>query len=119
MLQRRATSFVNRYNLTEDDVEDIKQIFLETLWFAFLEYDSSDPIPLLQYTTKAAVHKQLDYIRTTKNACTVPSQNGYFELRKVMSIYNSNPDLSVGERIALIVKETGFGEESAAFLRRP
>ncbi|WP_255202570.1 hypothetical protein [Acutalibacter muris] len=111
MLQRRATSFVNRYNLTEDDVEDIKQIFLETLWFAFLEYDSSDPIPLLQYTTKAAVHKQLDYIRTTKNACTVPSQNGYFELRKVMSIYNSNPDLSVGERIALIVKETGFGEE--------
>lgn len=111
VLQRRATSFVNRYNLTEDDVEDIKQIFLETLWFAFLEYDSSDPIPLLQYTTKAAVHKQLDYIRTTKNACTVPTQNGYYELRKVMSIYNSNPELSVGERIALIVNETGFSEE--------
>lgn len=111
MLQRRATSFVNRYNLTEDDVEDIKQIFLETLWFAFLEYDSSDPIPLLQYTTKAAVHKQLDYIRTTKNACTVPTQNGYYELCKVMSIYNSNPELSVGERIALIVNETGFSEE--------
>ena len=111
VLQRRATSFVNRYNLTEDDVEDIKQIFLETLWFAFLEYDSSDPIPLLQYTTKASVHKQLDYIRTTKNACTVPTQNGYFELRKVMSIYNSNPELSIVERIALIVKETGFTED--------
>ncbi len=111
VLQRRATSIVNRYNLTEDDVEDIKQIFLETLWFAFLEYDLSDPIPLLQYTTKAAVHKQLDYIRTTKNACSVPTQNGYFELRKVMSIYNSNPELSVGERIALIVNETGFNEE--------
>lgn len=116
VLQRRATSFVNRYNLTEDDVEDIKQIFLETLWFAFLEYDSSDPIPLLQYTTKAAVHKQLDYIRTTKNACTVPTQNGYFELRKVMSIYNSNPELSIGERIALIANETGFSEEKVTEL---
>lgn len=116
VLQRRAASFVNRYNLTEDDVEDIKQIFLETLWFAFLEYDSSDPIPLLQYTTKAAVHKQLDYIRATKNACTVPTQNGYFELRKVMSIYNSNPELSVGERFALIVNETRFSEEKVTEL---
>lgn len=41
----------------------------------------------------------------------MPTQNGYYELRKVMSIYNSNPELSVGERIALIVNETGFSEE--------
>lgn len=111
VLQNRAENFVNRYNLTEDDSEDIKQIFLETLWFAFLDYDTSDPIPLLQYTRKAAHHKQLDYIRTTKNACTVPTQNGYNELRKVMGIYNSNPEIPTDERIALIVKETGFTEE--------
>ena len=111
VLQSRAEHFVSRYNLTEDDTEDIKQIFLETLWFAFLYYDTSDPIPLLQYTKKAAHHKQLDYIRTTKNACTVPTQNGYNELRKVMGIYNSNPELPTDERIALIVKETGFTEE--------
>lgn len=111
VLQSRAEHFVSRYNLTEDDTEDIKQIFLETLWFAFLDYDTSDPIPLLQYTKKAAHHKQLDYIRTTKNACTVPTQNGYNELRKVMGIYNSNPELPTDERIALIVKETGFTEE--------
>lgn len=111
VLQSRAEHFVSRYNLTEDDTEDIKQIFLETLWFAFLDYDTSDPIPLLQYTKKEAHHKQLDYIRTTKNACTVPTQNGYNELRKVMGIYNSNPELPTDERIALIVKETGFTEE--------
>ena len=111
VLQSRAEHSVSRYNLTEDDSEDIKQIFLETLWFAFLDYDTFDPIPLLQYTKKTAHHKQLDYIRTTKNACTVPTQNGYNELRKVMGIYNSNPELPTGERIALIVKETGFTEE--------
>lgn len=111
VLQSRAEHFVSRYNLTEDDTEDIKQIFLETLWFAFLDYDTSDPIPLLQYTKKAAHHKQLDYIRTTKNACTVPTQNGYNELRKVMGIYNSNPEIPTDECIALIVKETGFSEE--------
>lgn len=111
VLQSRAERFVSRYNLSADDTEDIKQIFLETLWFAFLDYDAADPIPLLQYVKKAAVQRQLDYIRTTKNACTVPTQNGYAELRKVMRIYNSVPELSADERIALTVKETGFAEK--------
>ena len=111
VLQSRAERFVARYNLSADDAEDIKQIFLETLWLAFLDYDTSDPIPLLQYTKKAAHHKQLDYIRTTHNACTVPMQNGYNELRKVMGIYNSAPELSADARIAHAAKETGFAEE--------
>lgn len=111
VLQSRTERFVAWYNLSADDTEDIKQIFLETLWFAFLGYDAADPIPLLQYVKKAAVMRQLDYIRTTKNACTVPTQNGYAELRKVMRIYNSAPELSAGERIALAAKETGFSEE--------
>ena len=116
VLQSRAERFVAHYNLSADDTEDIKQIFLETLWFAFLGYDAADPIPLLQYVKKAAVMRQLDYIRTTKNACTVPTQNGYAELRKVMRIYNSAPELSADERIALAVKETGFVEEKVAEL---
>ena len=89
VLQSRAERFVTRYNLSADDTEDIKQIFLETLWFAFLGYDAADPIPLLQYMKKAATMRHLDYIRTTKNACTVPTQNGYTERRKVMRIYNT------------------------------
>lgn len=76
VLQSRAERFVSHYDLSADDAEDIKQIFLETLWFAFLGYDAADPIPLLQYVKKAAVVRQLDHIRTTKNACTVPTQNG-------------------------------------------
>ena len=116
VLQSRAERFVSHYNLSADDTEDIKQIFLETLWFAFLGYDAADPIPLLQYVKKAAVTRQLDYIRTTKNACTVPTQNGYAELRKVMRIYNSAPELSADARIALAVKETGFAEKKVTEL---
>ena len=116
ILQSRAKRFVTRYNLSDDDTEDIKQIFLETLWFAFLGYDAADPIPLLQYVKKAAVMRQLDYIRTTKNACTVPTQNGYAELRKVMRIYNGAPELSADARIALAVKETGFAEKKVTEL---
>ena len=116
VLQSRAERFVSHYNLSADDTEDIKQIFLETLWFAFLGYDAADPIPLLQYAKKAAVMRQLDYIRTTKNACTVPTQNGYNELRKVLGIYNSNPEIPTDERIAHIVKETGFTEEKVTKL---
>lgn len=116
VLQSRAERFVSHYNLSADDTEDIKQIFLETLWFAFLGYDVADPIPLLQYAKKAAVMRQLDYIRTTKNACTVPTQNGYTELRKVMRIYNSAPELSADARIALAVKETGFAEKKVTEL---
>ena len=113
VLQSRAERFIAHYNLSADDAEDIKQIFLETLWFAFLGYDAADPIPLLQYV---AVMRQLDYIRTTKNACTVPTQNGYAELRKVMRIYNSAPELSADARISLAVKETGFAEKKVTEL---
>ena len=116
VLQSRAERFVAHYNLSADDTEDIKQIFLETLWFAFLGYDAADSIPLLQYVKKAAVMRQLDYIRTKKNACTVPTQNGYAELRKVMRIYNSAPELSADARIALTVKETGFAEKKVTEL---
>ena len=116
VLQSRAERFVAHYNLSADDIKDIKQIFLETLWFAFLDYDATDPILLLQYVKKAAVTRQLDYIRTTKNACTVPTQNGYAELRKVMRIYNSASELSADARIALAVKETGFTEEKVTAL---
>ena len=70
----------------------------------------------MQYTKKAAHHKQLDYIRTAKNACTVPTQNGYNELRKVMGIYNSALELSADARIALAVKETGFAEKKVTEL---
>ena len=66
VLQSRAERFVSHYNLSADDTEDIKQIFLETLWFALLGYDAVDPIPLLQYVKKAAVMRQLDYIRSIK-----------------------------------------------------
>lgn len=52
VLQIRVERFVSHYNLSADDTEDIKQIFLETLWFAFLGYDAADPIPLLQYVKK-------------------------------------------------------------------
>ena len=116
ILQSRAERFVSRYDLSADDTDDIKQIFWETLWFAFLGYDAADPIPLLQYVKKAAVQRQLDYTRTTKNACTVPTQNGYAELRKVMRVYNSAPELSADARIALAVKETGFAEEKVTEL---
>lgn len=116
VLQSRAERFVSHYNLSAVDTEDIKQIFLETLWFAFLGYDDADPIPLLQYVKKAAVTRQLDYIRTTKNACTVPTQNGYAELRKIMRIYNSVPELSADARISLAVTETGFAEKKVTEL---
>ena len=116
VLQNRTERFVSHYNLSADDTDDIKQIFLETLWFAFLGYDVADPIPLLQYVKKSAEMRQLDYIRTTKNACTVPTQNGYAELRKVMRIYNGAPELSADARIALAVKETGFSEEKVTEL---
>ena len=115
-LENSANRFVMHYGLSEDDAEDIKQIFLETLWTSFLSYDADDPIPLLQYVKLAVPPKRLEYIRTVKNACSVPSENGYDELRKVMGIYNNNLELSANERIALIVKETGFTEEKVTEL---
>ena len=64
VLQSRAEHSVSRYNLTEDDSEDIKQIFLETLWFAFLDYDTFDPIPLLQYTKKTGLNSYHEHFQT-------------------------------------------------------
>ncbi len=110
-LNGMANAFVVRYGLQPDDADDIKQIFLETLWLLFLEYNKADSIPLLQYAKKAVPPKQLEFIRTTKNACSVPTHNGYLELRKVMRIYNDNEDLTAAERMALIEERTGFSKE--------
>lgn len=115
-LENSANRFVLHYGMSEDDTEDIKQIFLETLWFAFLGYDADDPIPLLQYVKKAVPQKRLEYIRTVKNACTIPTENGYYELRKVMGIYNNNLNLSSDERIALIVEQTSFDTDKVTEL---
>ena len=46
----------------------------------------------------------------------MPTQNGYAELRKVMRIYNSAPELSADARTALAVKETGFAEKKVTEL---
>mgnify|MGYP000473692560 CR=1 FL=1 len=89
---------------------------METLWFAFLGYDAADPIPLLQYVKKAAVMRQLDYIRTRKTPAPCRRKTDNAELRKVMGIYNSNPEIPTDERIALIVKETGFAEKKVTEL---
>ena len=76
VLQSRAERFVAHYNLSADDTEDIKQIFLETLWFAFLGYDAADPIPLLQYVKKAAVMRQLDYSAQRKTPAPCRRKTG-------------------------------------------
>ncbi|MBQ4153908.1 MAG: hypothetical protein IJE01_01745 [Clostridia bacterium] len=111
-----AAKYVNNYSLEQSAAEDIKQIFISTLWELLLAYDPADQYPLLHYE-KFAVYKQvIKYIRTVKAGCTVPSHNGYMELKKVLGIYNDNPQLPTDERIALIVKETGFDEEKVAEL---
>ena len=111
-----ATKYVNKYSLEQSATEDIKQIYISTLWELLLSYDPADRYPLLYYAKFAVYNQVIKYIRTVKAGCTVPSHNGYMELKKVLGIYNANPQLSTDERITLIVKETGFDEEKVAGL---
>lgn len=111
-----ATKYVNKYSLEQSATEDIKQIYISTLWELLLSYDPADRYPLLHYAKFAVYNQVIKYIRTVKAGCTVPSHNGYMELKKVLGIYNANPQLSTDERITLIVKETGFDEEKVAGL---
>lgn len=111
-----ATRYVNNFSLEQSATEDIKQIYISTLWELLLAYDPADQYPLLHYA-KFAVYKQvIKYIRTVKAGCTVPSHHGYMKLKKILGIYNNHPELSTDERIALIAKETGFDEEKVAEL---
>ena len=111
-----AAKYVNKYSLEQSATEDIKQIYISTLWELLLSYDPADRYPLLHYAKFAVYNQVIKYIRTVKAGCTVPSHNGYMELKKVLGIYNANPQLSTDERITLIVKETGFDEEKVAGL---
>ena len=111
-----AAKYVNNYSLEQSAAEDIKQIYISTLWELLLSYNPTDQYPLLHYARFAIYNQVIKYIRTVKAGCTVPSHNGYMELKKVLGIYNDNPQLSADERIALIVEETGFDEEKVAEL---
>ena len=111
-----AAKYVNNYSLEQSATEDIKQIYISTLWQLLLSYDPADQYPLLHYARFAVYNQVIKYIRTVKAGCTVPTHNGYMELKKVLGIYNDNPQLTADESIALIVKETGFDEEKVAEL---
>ena len=111
-----AAKYVNNYSLEQSAAEDIRQIYISTLWELLLSYNPADQYPLLHYARFAVYNQVIKYIRTVKAGCTVPSHNGYMELKKVLGIYNDNPQLSADERIALIVKETGFDKEKVADL---
>ena len=111
-----AAKYVSNYSLEQSAAEDIKQIYISTLWELLLSYNPTDQYPLLHYARFAIYNQVIKYIRTVKAGCTVPTHNGYMELKKVLGIYNDNPQLSADERIALIVEETGFDEEKVAEL---
>ena len=111
-----AARYVNNFSLEQSATEDIKQIYISTLWELLLAYDPADQYPLLHYAKFAVYKEVIKYIRTVKAGCTVPSHHGYMKLKKILGIYNNHPELSTDERIALISKESGFDEEKVTEL---
>jgi len=111
-----AAKYVNRYSLEQTATEDIRQIYILTLWELLLSYAPDDRYPLLHYAKFAVPNQVIKYIRTVKAGCTVPTHNGYMELKKVLGIYNDNSQLSTAECIQLICERTGFDEEKVSEL---
>ncbi len=86
-LNRKAKSFVSQYNLENDRLDDLKQIFVMVLIEELLKYDVNDKIALLQKIKYPLWNKWQDYVRENCGTVVIDKAGTYSNTRKVARLY--------------------------------
>lgn len=88
-------------------VEDIKQEIVAALLGKIDDYDPTVGTSLLQFAKHDILGAVHAYIRQNGGAFAVP-ENRYKALRRVNAIYYKHGELSVSERIQVVIEQTGL-----------
>lgn len=112
-LNSMAKYFLRRFSLSDDYLDDLKQIFVEVLWSRLTEYSPEDDLPFLQFVKYDVLHAWHSFVRTSCGSIAIQNDKVYTLVRKAALIYYSMSDMSYGERITAVKNQLGVSESKA------
>lgn len=87
ILNKKAKSFISQYNLENNRIDDLKQIFVMVLIEELSKYNVNDKIPLLQKVKYPLWKKWQDYVRENCGIVVIDRAGTYNNTRKVAKLY--------------------------------
>ena len=110
VLERKARRFIAKYELEENRIDDLKQIFSALLWEELQSYDSE--LPLLQLIKFKVLDAWREYVRINCGNYQPKSKHQYLLLRKTALLYyrKNNDEKTPAEIISEIAEELKLTE---------
>lgn len=113
ILNKKVYAFINQYNLEEDRLEDLKQIFVMVLIEELSKYDVNDKIVLLQKIKYPLWKKWQDYVRENCGTVVIDKAGTYKNTRKIARLYFLLENtMSFDDIICEISKQTKLTEKT-------
>lgn len=113
ILNKKVYAFINQYNLEEDRLEDLKQIFVMVLIEELSKYDVNDKIVLLPKIKYPLWKKWQDYVRENCGTVVIDKAGTYNNTRKIARLYFLLENtMSFDDIICEISKQTKLTEKT-------
>ena len=112
VLDRKTRRFIDRYELEDFRMEDLKQIFSFLLWEELQNYESE--LPLLQLIKYKVQTAWQEYVRVNCVNFQIDNRHQYLLLKKIAYLYyrKKGKNNSLSEIISEIAAELNLTEES-------
>ena len=88
-VNEKAMRIARDYAIVEH-FPDIKQAYIVGIVKALIDYDPKYGVPFIVYKERAAMREVYEYLRTARTELSIPSNDEYRLLRKIMRLYNEN-----------------------------
>ncbi len=112
-LNKKAKSFIKQYNLEEDRLDDLKQIFVMVLIEELSKYDVNDKIVILQKIKYPLWKKWQDYVRENCGTVVIDKAGTYNNTRKIAKLYFELENIiSFDDIVCEISRQTNLTEKT-------
>lgn len=113
ILNVTARDIVQRYAM-QGHFADIKDVCVIGLMKALNKYPADSKVPFITYKTRIMWREVHRYIRTMRIGFTIPSDDEYQKVRKLMRLYNICKNKKDPDALETISKETGIPKKDVS-----
>lgn len=110
-VNEKVTAVMRDYAIAEH-FSDIKQAYTMGMWAALQKYDPNRGIPFIVYKEYDAMREVYDYLRTAKAQLSIPSNDEYRLLRKIMRLYAEHENKYDEDTVRDIAGQTDTSEKT-------
>lgn len=110
-INEKVMAVVRDYAMAEH-FSDIKQAYTMGIWDALQKYDSNRGVPFIVYKEYDAMREVYDYLRTAKAQLSIPSNDEYRLLRKIMRLYAEHENKYDEDTVRNIAGQTDTSEKT-------